>query len=433
MANYKQPQTCNRRVRFYDGQFLQDQDFIDEQKYHLDRQHRHNFTLHVSGVATGLVVSSNGANEIKVSPGMAIDREGRSLVLEKEQTIEVHANGWLYIAYHQVPEEKQVSSQGIQDDTRWLETPCLFIAGKQLKEGVSFNPDQLIWKSVDPWNWTDYLDNGSPPPLLLAKLSLGKDGQVAVDQSERRYSGLRFPTLGEAPILNADATGAVHLWLPDAGKLSPLLTISEAGKVGIGTAVPKSPLSVSGAAAIGADYATKIAPADGLIIQGQVGIGTTNPKEMLEVNGRIKDQTGYVMPVGTILAYAGRAAPEGWLMCDGQTISLDDKYKHLRDLIGNTTPNLSGRALIGAGGIYSLGQTGGEETHKLEIDEIPSHSHTINNGDFGIHSRSFLGSNDPDRPYKTLAQPKLNTDNTGGGQAHNNMQPYYVVNYIIKY
>ena len=56
---------------------------------------------------------------------------------------------------------------------------------------------------------------------------------------------------------------------------------------------------------------------------GQVGIGTGTavPTAKLEVNGRIKDQTGYVMPVGSILAYHGAKAPDGWLLCDGDGLS----------------------------------------------------------------------------------------------------------------
>lgn len=57
---------------------------------------------------------------------------------------------------------------------------------------------------------------------------------------------------------------------------------------------------------------------------GGVGIGLSNPSAALEVNGRIKDKTGFVMPVGSILPYAGSSEapiPEGWLLCDGSLIN----------------------------------------------------------------------------------------------------------------
>ena len=50
---------------------------------------------------------------------------------------------------------------------------------------------------------------------------------------------------------------------------------------------------------------------------GNVGVQTATPTAELEVNGRIKDKTGFVMPVGCIMAYMGTTAPEGWLLCDG--------------------------------------------------------------------------------------------------------------------
>jgi microcystin-dependent protein len=57
---------------------------------------------------------------------------------------------------------------------------------------------------------------------------------------------------------------------------------------------------------------------------GSVGIGTDNPTAKLEVKGRIKDQSGYLTPVGTIIAYAGPFEPEGWLFCDGREVKIAD-------------------------------------------------------------------------------------------------------------
>lgn len=161
------------------------------------------------------------------------------------------------------------------------------------------------------------------------------------------------------------------------------------------------------------------------------------------------------VPLGTILPFVFNDSliPDGWLKCDGRGIP--DKYKTLKGLLGNYTPNFAGRTLIGAGdannnlqsdGTYPnfenktywpLGQTGGECKHKLTVSEMPSHNHTINNGDFGLHRRSFDGNSDSDLPYKTKLEPAKGdrilsgTDRTGGDGFHNTMQPYYVINYII--
>ena len=65
---------AEKRLRYYNGQFLQEQDFTAEQEYHLDRQRRHNRQLHTYGIAEGLTVTAGvGATSAVVSPGTAVD------------------------------------------------------------------------------------------------------------------------------------------------------------------------------------------------------------------------------------------------------------------------------------------------------------------------------------------------------------------------
>jgi hypothetical protein len=72
-----------KRLNYFNHQFLEEQDFRDEQQYHIDMRRRHNRTLHTFGVVEGLQVTQTGNLEITVEPGFALDREGRELVVLK--------------------------------------------------------------------------------------------------------------------------------------------------------------------------------------------------------------------------------------------------------------------------------------------------------------------------------------------------------------
>ena len=193
-ANYDLPDVVEKRTRFFDGQFLQDQDFVDEQKYHLDRQRRHNRVLHVAGVAEGLTVASPAANQVTVSPGTAIDSDGRQLALAETATVDLPGERFndkqgidLYAAYQESAEDRQ-TGQGSEDFTRWLERP------------------QLL--AVPPGD--TYA--GTTPPVLLAKLALDGAGRVTVDEAARSYSGVRLPgRAADPPVLRTAPTGEVTL------------------------------------------------------------------------------------------------------------------------------------------------------------------------------------------------------------------------------
>ena len=69
-------------MNYFNGQFLKEDDFRVEQAYHLDRQRRHNRTLHTPGIAQGLNVTADiGADDVQVASGTAIDEDGQMIVL----------------------------------------------------------------------------------------------------------------------------------------------------------------------------------------------------------------------------------------------------------------------------------------------------------------------------------------------------------------
>lgn len=152
--------------------------------------------------------------------------------------------------------------------------------------------------------------------------------------------------------------------------------------------------------------------------------------------------------VGEIKPFAGSTAPTGTLLCDGSAVSRTT-YASLFTAIGTTygvgdgsttfnIPNLKGRNLIGAGlatsgTTYTLGATGGAETHTLTVDEMPSHNHIP----VTRYSATALGTESGiTRSNGGTLEDKFGeyyTKNTGGGLAHNNMPPYAVINYVIVY
>src|SRR3954451_20832299 len=81
MADYTQPDDVDRRVRYFDGQFLHEQDFIDEQRYHLDRPRRLARLVSTPGIVEGLAVTPvANAAKVTVAAGTALDARGRLLV-----------------------------------------------------------------------------------------------------------------------------------------------------------------------------------------------------------------------------------------------------------------------------------------------------------------------------------------------------------------
>lgn len=97
-------------------------------------------------------------------------------------------------------------------------------------------------------------------------------------------------------------------------------------------------------------------------------------------------------------------------------------------LFGGTWTQLKDRFLLGAGSTYTNGSTGGEASHTLTVNEMPSHSH----GQYvTVSSGGSLSANcDYDSYVSGKARKSaqnVSTDPTGGGNSHNNMPPYLVV------
>ena len=149
-------------------------------------------------------------------------------------------------------------------------------------------------------------------------------------------------------------------------------------------------------------------------------------------NGNSVDLSNLV-PIGTIQMWPTSSPPTGWLICNGSSFS-SSTYPDLANVLGGTTlPNFSGRFPLGSGNSgtagatnHNLKSTGGEETHTLTINEMPSHSHGVTYAD---RSKDGNGNNVSDLGSSGKTET---TSSTGGGAAHNNMPPFYTINFIIK-
>jgi microcystin-dependent protein len=153
-------------------------------------------------------------------------------------------------------------------------------------------------------------------------------------------------------------------------------------------------------------------------------------------------------PPGMMFPFGADAAPDGYLLCDGNAYSSTD-YPELFAAIGYgfggsagsfNVPDLRNRVAIGSGDIYALAATGGEEEVFLDVAAMPSHTHT----DIGhqhtiplvtsLPAQAGVGfAGDVTVPIVTNVTgiASANNQNTGGDGAHNNLQPYQAANFII--
>lgn len=159
-----------------------------------------------------------------------------------------------------------------------------------------------------------------------------------------------------------------------------------------------------------------------------------------------------------IKMFGGNFAPRGFASCDGQLLAISQNSA-LFSLVGTiyggdgrTTfglPELRGRVPMHTGtgpGLSPrpLGQKSGSETQALSLAQMPSHAHSghivanANEGDSSDPTSKWpSATEEPNSPYKgevgtaSMADGTVVTNAAGSGQAHNNLQPYQVLTFII--
>ena len=157
--------------------------------------------------------------------------------------------------------------------------------------------------------------------------------------------------------------------------------------------------------------------------------------------------------VAEIRIFAGNFAPRGWAFCNGQLLPISQNTA-LFSLIGTTyggdgrsttaLPDLPGRAPMHPGrgpGLTDrrLGERGGVETVTLTEAQMPNHTHPLQAAaepaDRPAPSGAVLARAVGAAPYGADTGHVAMADGaltpSGGSQAHNNLQPFLAINFII--
>jgi len=157
----------------------------------------------------------------------------------------------------------------------------------------------------------------------------------------------------------------------------------------------------------------------------------------------LQHMENHLLPPGAIIMWSGSIndIPVGWALCDGR----------------NGTPDLRDRFIVGAGGSYNVGDTGGADTVTLTTNQIPRHDHgsgTLTADTAGLHRHMYArpqinnirtGSEEEALVRVVVTEDRVTSDAgdhthtisgytayTGSGQPHENRPPYYALAYIMK-
>lgn len=140
---------------------------------------------------------------------------------------------------------------------------------------------------------------------------------------------------------------------------------------------------------------------------------------------------------GMVIPFSGTFSTDGYPIDAATNITRKDW--HMCDGT-NGTPDLRGRFILGANTDHAIGTSGGEETHTLTVDEMPSHTHNFRSQNDDMNASGVSDTNTNGHHYRGFADDSTESWLTfndmvlaaGGSKAHNNMPPYYTLSYIMK-
>lgn len=185
-----------QRLNYFTHQFLEEEDFKDEQAYHIGMRHQNNKMLYSWGIVEGLSVKkSNEEKRVSVSSGMAIDNDGKEIVLQSEY------------------DESINKIQGAETYQGKLENTVIYLTIKHKESfdkdysnqtGNASKPRRIVEKSIIELSADKPATDGAV--ILLAKITLDGNGNFSnddIDLSERKYAGVKRLQPGLQSILDA--------------------------------------------------------------------------------------------------------------------------------------------------------------------------------------------------------------------------------------
>ena len=157
-----------------------------------------------------------------------------------------------------------------------------------------------------------------------------------------------------------------------------------------------------------------------LNVDGEINASGTN---------KIQENGNDLIPAGAIIMWSGTSVPAGWALCNGAA----------------GAPDLRGRFIVGSGGVYNTGDTGGANSVALTVNEMPNHDHGGGSHDHTEKTFNEInndwksgGANSPGNgtgngnASTTTGASGVIINSEGGGAAHENRPPYYALVFIIK-
>jgi hypothetical protein len=251
-----------KRLNYFTGQFLREEDFNDEQGYHLMMRRTHNNRSHTYGVVDGLEVVV-ATSQVTVSAGMAIDQSGREIILDAATPVAVdgtHINAYVVIALEETETDTKAEA-GVEGETRWTETPVFAVVTTLPAGAVSLAQIEAVAGDGTVTLNAAYLRTYSAP-AVEGDLTVGRDLTV--------HGNLEVK--GQTTLIEADQMhGNVVLGDADDDTVTiegTLLTGHSTGKLKIGSAVDMAgDLTVKGQTTLG-EADTDIVTVEGTMVTG---------------------------------------------------------------------------------------------------------------------------------------------------------------------